>query len=103
MSGILGIGRRKQHVVRVYGRDAFLIWVNPILSALAASLGFRVGLHSDAEVLDRVQKDVLSMERQGYRVVTSEELELPVSPLRHGRATYYRITYELNGAGPAPR
>ena len=96
MSGILGLGRKKRRIVKAYGRDSLLIWLNPLFSALEASLGLRVGLRSDAEVLDRMQKDVIAMERQGYRVVASEEVELPVFVVPRARANYYRVTYELS-------
>jgi len=96
MTGFLGIGARKQRVVRTYGRDSLLVWVNPVLSAIEALLGLRVGLRSDAEIRARMQDDVLDMERRGYRVVTADELELPVLLAPGKRANYYRVTYELD-------
>jgi hypothetical protein len=95
MGGIIGPGRKKQRIVKAYGRDSLLIWLNPLLSAIPGSLGLRVGLRSDAAVLDRMQKDVLAMERRGYRVISSEEIALPVLLVPRARATYYRVTYEL--------
>ena len=99
MGGILGLGPKKRRIVKAYGRDSLLIWLNPILSALPASLGLRVGLRSDAEVLDRMQKDVLAMDRQGYRVVASEEVALPIFLVPRAHANYYRVTYELHDPG----
>ena len=94
MGTSLGFGAAKHRVVKAYGRDSFLLWMNPILSALEASLGLRIGLRSQAQVLDRMQRDVLKMERRGYRTVDSEELALPAFvPGAH--ATYYRATYKM--------
>jgi hypothetical protein len=96
MGSLLGLGAKKRRVVKAYGRDSLLIWLNPLLSALQASFGLRVGLRSEAEVLDRMQKDALAMERRGYRVVASDEYELPVFLAPGKRANYYRVTYELS-------
>lgn len=95
MGRVRWFGARKRRIEKTYGRDSLLIWLNPVLSAVEASLGLRVGLRSDAEILDRMQKDVLAMERRGYRVVASDQLELPVFLAPGKRASYYRVTYEL--------
>jgi hypothetical protein len=99
MNGVFGRGRKRARVVKAYGRDSLIVWMNPILSALEASLGLRIGLRSNAEVLDRMQRDVLEMERRGYRVVASDEYELPVLFAPGTRANYYRVTYELRDPG----
>ena len=92
-----GFGRPAQTVVKSYGRDSLLLWINPLMSAVQSSLGLRVGLRSEGEVLDKMQKDVLAMADRGYRVVASDECELPVLLAPGKRATYYRVTYELVG------
>jgi hypothetical protein len=91
----LGLGAPARTVVKSYGRDSLLLWINPLLSAMQTSLGLRVGLRSQAEVLDRMQKDVLAMADLGYRVVASDEYDLPVILAPGQRASYYRVTYEL--------
>ncbi len=90
-----GSGTPARTVVKSYGRDSLLLWINPLLSAMQTSLGLRVGLRSQAEVLDRMQKDVLAMADRGYRVVSSDEYDLPVILAPGHRASYYRVTYEL--------
>ncbi len=90
-----GLGTPARRVVKSYGRDSLLLWINPLLSAMQASLGLRVGLRSQADVLDLMQKDVLSMADRGYRVVSSDEYDLPVILASGQRASYYRVTYEL--------
>jgi hypothetical protein len=92
---LLGFGEPAKTVVKSYGRDSLLLWINPLMSAMQSSLGLRVGLRSEAEVLDKMQKDVLAMADRGYRAVASDEYELPVLLAPGRRATYYRVTYEL--------
>jgi hypothetical protein len=96
MASLLRLGIRKKCVVKAYGRDSLLVWLNPLVAALESSLGLRIGWRSDAEVLDRMQKDVSAMEGRGYRVVASEQIELPVFLAPKVRASYYRVTYELS-------
>ncbi len=91
----LGLGSPARTVVKSYGRDSLLLWINPLLSAVQTSLGLRVGLRSQAEVLDRMQKDALAMADRGYRVVSTDEYELPVILAPGQRASYFRVTYEL--------
>lgn len=62
---------------------------------MQATLGLRVGLRSQADVLERMEKDVLAMADRGYRVVSSDEYDLPVILAPGRRASYYRVTYEL--------
>ena len=90
-----GFGAPARTVVKSYGRDSLLVWINPVLSAMQASLGIRVGLRSQAEVLDRMRKDALAMADRGYRVVSSDEYDLPIILAPGRRASYYRVTYEL--------
>ena len=65
------------------------------VAALQTTFGLRVGFRSEADVLDMMQKDVLAMERRGYRVVSSDEFALPVFLAPGERANYYQVTYEL--------
>lgn len=92
---LFGVGTPARTVVKSYGRDSLLLWINPLLSAIQVSLGLRVGLRSQAEVFDRMQKDVLAMADRGYRVVSSDEYDLPVILAPGQRASFYRVTYEL--------
>ncbi len=91
-----GLGRPAQRVVKAYGRDSLLIWINPLISAMQASLGLRVGLRSEFEVLDKMERDALVMADHGYRVVASDKYDLPVFLAPGRRASYYRVTYELS-------
>jgi hypothetical protein len=82
-------------VVKTYGRDAFLVLWNPVVAGLMVTLGLRVGLWSDAQLLDRMERDSLAMTERGYRVTSSDEFVVPV--LWPGASTnYYRVTYELD-------
>jgi len=90
-----GSGAPARTVVKTYGRDSLLLWVNPLLSAMQTSLGLRVGLRSQTEVLDQMHKDVLVMADGGYRVASSAEYDLPVLLAPGHRASYFRVTYEL--------
>ena len=96
---VFGRGTPARTVVKSYGRDSLLVWINPLLAAIQASLGLRVGLRSQADVVDRMQADVLAMADRGYRVVSSEEYDLPVILAPGQRASYYRVTYELSRPG----
>ncbi len=90
-----GLGQPARTIVKSYGRDSLLFWINPLISAIQASLGMRVGLCSEADVLDKMQKDALAMADRGYRVVASDEYDLPILLAPGRRASYYRVTYEL--------
>jgi hypothetical protein len=92
---LLGVGTPARTVVRSYGRDSLVLWVNPLLSALQARLGLRVGLRSQAAVRDRMQRDVLAMADRGYRVASSEQFDLPVALAPGEQASWFRVTYEL--------
>jgi hypothetical protein len=67
-----GARRPKRTVVKAYGRDALFVWLNPFNAALTAILGARVGLRSETQVLDQMEKDALQMAKQHYRVVSAE-------------------------------
>jgi hypothetical protein len=85
--------------VRSYGRDSLLLVLNPILSMIEAAFGLRVGLRSDAEVRDRMEKDALAMQAQGYRVVSAEEFAIAAFAATPARANWYRVTYERPDEG----
>lgn len=80
--------------MRTYGRDSLLIAINPILSTLEAAFGLRVGLRSDAEIRDLMEKDALAMQAKGYRVVSADEFAIPAFAATPARANWYRVTYE---------
>ena len=86
---------RRRQIVRTYGRDSLLVWLNPLISALQATLGLRVGFRSDAEVLQKMEADTLRMAEQGYRVVSADQYNVPLFGLRNEKATWYKVTYEL--------
>jgi hypothetical protein len=71
-------GPQPRRVVRTFGRDSLLLWLNPMLSALQAFLGIRVGLRSEAEVLQKMEEDALRMADKGYRVVSADRCEVPL-------------------------
>ena len=83
-----------QSVVKTYGRDAFLFWSNPIVAAAMSIAGLRVGALSDEQVVRRMEKDALRMLSRGYRVVSSEEVTVPLLFPRGRSTSYYRVTYE---------
>jgi hypothetical protein len=105
--GLFGTVEPKRTVVKEYGRDTFLVAFNLLLAPLMASRGRRVGLLSEADVLDRMEKDALEMGDRGYRVVSADRYAVPwLARLGWGdRATFYRVTYELalpSGGEPSP-
>lgn len=100
---LFGSSMRQRVVVKTYGRDALVVWLNPLNAAFTALSGRRVGLRSDAEVLDRMQKDALAMGERGYRVVASDEYDLPLLFLPGRKTSYYRVTYELADPAAADR
>ena len=81
-------------VVKTYGRDCFLLVWNPLASAAMIAAGLRVGLLSDEQIRSNMERDALDMLSRGYRVVSSDELRVPL-PFLPGKSTnYYRVTYE---------
>ncbi|HET7027327.1 MAG TPA: hypothetical protein VFI28_06520 [Candidatus Limnocylindrales bacterium] len=70
---------------------------NPVLSTIAAAFGLRIGLRSDEEVRDRMEKDALAMQAKGYRVASADEFAVPAFAAAAARATWYRVTYERMG------
>jgi hypothetical protein len=85
----------RRQIVKTYGRDSLLVWMNPLISALQATLGLRVGFRSDAEVLQKMESDTMNMAERGYRVVSADQFELPVFGPGNKKASWYRVTYEL--------
>ena len=81
-------------LVKTYGRDSLLFWWNPIVAAAMSAAGMRVGIFSEAELVSRMERDALDMRSRGYRVVSSEEVPVPLI-FPPGKSTnYYRVTYE---------
>lgn len=99
-----GDSKPRRTVVRDYGRDAFLVAANVLMAPLVALLGLRVGLTSEAAVLDRMDRDAQRMADRGYRVAAADRLVVPwLARLGWGdRAAFYRVTYELDGGEPGP-
>jgi hypothetical protein len=87
--------RQPGTIVKSYGRDSLLFWINPLIAAVQSSLGLRVGVRSEAGVLDAMEKDALKMEQRGYRVQSADRYELPLLFGRGQAASYYKVTYEL--------
>ena len=95
---VLGLGCTGPNGRQSYGRDSLLLWINPLHVAMQTSLGLRVGLRSQTEVLDRMQKDVIVMADRGYRVAASDEYDLPVLLAPGQRASYYRVNVRVDQA-----
>jgi hypothetical protein len=86
---------RPRQVVKTYGRDTLLVLASPLIAALQATVGLRVGLRSDAEILQQMESEAQRMQEQGYRVLSADQHDLPVLGVSGRRATWYRVTYEL--------
>jgi hypothetical protein len=86
---------RRRLVVKTFGRDSLLVWLNPFISALQAAMGLRIGIRSDAELLQRMDEDAMEMAKEGYRVVSADRYDLPLLGIANRNAYYYRVTYEL--------
>ncbi len=103
--GLFAPAKPKRTIVKDYGRDTFLVAANLLIAPVVAALGLRVGLWSEADVRDRMEKDSLRMAERGYRVASADRLAVPwLARLGWGdRASFYRVTYELEStrnAGP---
>lgn len=95
--GLFAPAKPKRTIVKDYGRDTFLVAFNFLLAPLVALLGLRVGLLSEADVRDRMEKDALRMAERGYRVASADRRVVPwLARVGWGdRASFYRVTYEL--------
>jgi hypothetical protein len=80
-------------VVKTYGRDALLVWWNPIIAAAMSMAGLRVGVLSNDEVVSRMERDALEMLSRGYRVVSSDEKVLALLFPPGKTTSYYTVTY----------
>ena len=91
------VGRKatERVVVREYGRDSLLVWVNLLLAPLLATSGRRVGLQSEEQVAARIQADTDAMRKSGYLVSSVETFALPVMGPSGATASWYRVTFEL--------
>lgn len=76
-------------VVKTYGRDSILFGlVSPFFAALTAG---KAGTPSRLESQTRaMENDANDMARQGYRIVSSREYQLPFLGI-----LYHQVTYEL--------
>jgi hypothetical protein len=86
---------RPRLVVKTFGRDSLLVWLNPFISALQAAVGFRIGFRSDAELLQKMEEDAVEMAKDGYRVASADRYDLPLIGIPNRTAYYYKVTYEL--------
>ena len=85
-------------VVKEYGRDSLLVWVNLLLAPLFALLGMRVGLQSEEKIASRIQSDTDAMRKKGYLVSSVQTFSLPVLGSSVTTANWYRVTFELTAA-----
>jgi hypothetical protein len=90
--GLVGKREMEHTVVRTYGRGSILGLLSPILAFFMASRGMNGWQQSAVREMER---DAVEMARRGYRVVSSEEREIPLFG-----AAWFRVTYELNGPPP---
>jgi len=75
---------RRSAVVKDDGRDTFLIAANLLVAPIMAALGRRIGLRSEADVLERMQQDALRMQAKGYEVVSADRYAIPCVLRRGG-------------------
>ncbi len=80
-------GEKTRTVVRTYGRGSLLGLLSPILSFFMASRGMNGWQQSAVREMER---DAAEMAGRGYRILTSEEHEIPLFG-----AVWFRVTYEL--------
>ncbi len=92
-----GTAKRRRVVVRSYGRDSLLGLVNPLLALIVRTFGLQLRLRSEDRVLLEMERDQVAMIRQGYRIVASEQFEMPPFGI-----TWYRVTYELADSPGTP-
>ena len=85
-------------VVKDYGRDSLLVWVNLLLAPLLALAGLRVGLQSEETIAARIQSDTDAMRKKGYLVSSVQTFSLPVLGSKVATANWYRVTFELTAA-----
>ena len=85
-------------VVKEYGRDSLLVWVNLLLAPLFALLRMRVGLQSEEKLTARIQSDTDAMRKKGYLVSSVQTFSLPVLGSSVATANWYRVTFELTAA-----
>jgi len=85
-------------IVRTYGRDSLLVWLNVLIAPLLAALGLRVGLDSEARLQARLESDAAAMRNRGYLVAKVETFTLPGLVRSDAEARWYRVTYERQGA-----
>jgi hypothetical protein len=91
---LVGSSEPKPRVVREYGRDSLLVWVNLLVAAIFASTGRRVGLRSDEQLAARMEADAAAMRKKGYLVASVQEFSLPGLAGPTAGAKWYRVTYE---------
>ncbi len=86
--GLFGKSEPPRTVVRSYGRWSFLGLISPLLAILYVGR-----LRAEGRVVSEdpaVLHDIAEMAREGYRVVSMEQYELPLFGI-----DYRRVTFEL--------
>jgi hypothetical protein len=73
-------------VVKTYGAGSFLGLLSPLLALFMARQGMN-GWQQSA--LRKMEDDAVAREGQGYRVLSSDEIGLPILGI-----VGYRVTYE---------
>ena len=88
----MGLFRRSkpEWVVKTYGRDSLVGLLTPLLAAVATSMGVKLRMQSDVQVIANMERDAILMSRQGYRIASSMQYEIPFFGV-----TYQKVTYEL--------
>ncbi len=95
--GLFKRAEPQRTLVKYYGRDTLLMSANLLLAPLMSAFGLRPGLRSEADVLDRMEKDALRMADAGYEVASIDRFVVQwLARLGFGdKASYYRATYRL--------
>lgn len=86
--GLFGSSRPRR-VVKTYGVDTLFGMVNPMLTMMMVSLGLwrRRG---PEEHLHEMERDAQEMVNRGYRIVSTQDYELPQLGISYQKVTYER-------------
>ena len=87
---LFGKATPRRIVVKAYGRDSLVGLLNPLLTLVARTFGTQIRLKSEDQVLIEMEQDAVVMIKQGYRIVSSEQYEMPPFGV-----TWHKVTYEL--------
>jgi hypothetical protein len=93
--GLFGKAKPRR-IVKEYGRERFLVLLNPVITAFVANMLRNKGrLPSEDRVDQAIEKDAIEMAKKGYRIASSEEFETPPVGIPPLRVAYQKVTYEL--------